>query len=93
MHYQGLRGGLIKATNHYSLRADNNLKGVENERCDPSDTQKGKRFTVCTFSSPRLINEGNYLGEESTHSAAPVLILLLTLLGPPETRLLTLKLE
>lgn len=44
----------------------------ENELSDLKDTQNPKRFTGCTFLCPLLINEGNYLGWESTHAAAAV---------------------
>lgn len=58
----------------------------ENGLIDLRDTQKAKRLAVCTFFSPQLINEGNYLGWESTHvdAAAPSGILLLSLPGPSQ---------
>lgn len=37
------------------------LELSENEPSDLRDTRNGKKLTVCTFSSPWLINGANYL--------------------------------
>lgn len=64
------------------------LELSENEPSDLRDTRSSKKLTVCTFSSPWLINEANYLAWESTHTAAapPAWILLPSLLGQPQKR-------